>query len=85
MVVGDLAADDRGVRVEGREFDLGRVAAIGGLERGGVPGVFLIGGADLALVADRVVDVGEEGFLRLIGQLAERLLGIVDPELLVIG
>jgi hypothetical protein len=30
MVMGDLAADFRGVRVEGRQFDLRRVAAIRG-------------------------------------------------------
>jgi len=72
VVVGDLAADGRGVRVERREFDLGRVATIGGLKSDGILGVFLVGGADLTLVAYGVVDVGEEGFLGLIGQLAER-------------
>ena len=85
MVVRDLTADGRGVGVEGREFDLGRIAAIGRLERGGVLGVFLVGAAYLALVAYRVVDVGEERLLRLVGQLAERLLRVVDPKLLVVG
>jgi hypothetical protein len=85
MVVRDLTADGRGVGVEGREFDLGRIAAIGRLERGGVLGVFLVGAAYLALVAYRVVDVGEERLLRLFGQLAERLLRVVDPKLLVVG
>ena len=85
MVMGDLATDGRGVRVERRQFDLGGIAAVGRLERGGVPGVGLVVGAHLALMADRVVEVGEERFLRLGGQFAGRAVGRQDPWLAVLG
>ena len=75
--MGDFAANFWGVRVERGEFNLRGVAAISGLEGAGVPCVGGIVGADLALVADRVVDVGEE---RLLGRGCLKLgfIGVVD-------
>ena len=84
MVMRDLAADDRGVGIEGREFDLGGIAAVGRLKGGGILGVLLIVGAHLALVADRVVEVSEERFLGLGGQRAGRTAGRVDPVLAIV-
>lgn len=84
VVMGDLAADFGGVGVEGREFDLRRVAAIRGLERAGVPRMGGVVGADLAFVADAVVDVGEERLLRW-RRLQGRLVPVVDQELTRVG